>query len=167
MKNIKSFTIFNESYDENFNEFIVKNIFSDDVNVKNLWSMISEILQYMKHREPEMVDNFKHDLLTRSNTLKVATNYAIKLNTDGKLQDICDQLIKLRMEEKNNKHIIEMKVKNSTQAEDLKDVLTNKPWYNRVKINGHNLFVDIKTHTIDEIKTLIQTLPFKVEIINN
>lgn len=168
MKNIKSFKAFNESmsYDnEDFNEVIIKNMMSDDFKTKRIWSMVSDVYVRIKNKLPELVPSFISDILNKDNTLKVALKYALQANSDGSLQDVCDELIEMRNEEKSIKNIINLRVKNNVQAEDLKDILSSKPWFSRVKIKGHNLIVDIKNHTIDEIKSLFRTLPFGVEII--
>lgn len=168
MNKIKSFKVFNESlvYDEDFNEYLVKNMFSEDHFKSELWSIISDLVQYIKQFDQEILIDFRNDLLhdNKNNALKIALKYAMKISSD-KIQPIIDKLLKLKNETNDIKNVIKLNVKNIIQAEDLKHILESKPWYSKVKIEGHNLLVDIKNNTIEQIKNLLEHLPFQVTML--
>jgi len=171
MKHLQSFESYkkiNESniYDEDFNEYLVKNMLSDDAEKSEIWSTISDVLQYMKHKAPETLSDFRTALLNSKDALKTAIKYVIQINTDGGAQYLYDKLKNLKKDVSSVKGIIiKLKVKSILQAEDLKNLLESKPWYSKVKIEGHNLLVDIKNNTVEQISNLLSHLPFNVDIV--
>lgn len=166
MLNLLNYKTFESTvYDEDFNEYVVKNMLSDDVEKNQLWSLIADLLQLLKREHQlDLLSDFKNELMhdTRDNALKIAIDTALQLND---AEDILAKLWELKKGKQSVKNILKLRVKNILQAQDLKDILESKPWYNKVKIEGHNLLVDLKNNTVEEIKNLLQHLPFSVEMI--
>lgn len=168
MNKIKSFKKFNESlvYDEDFNEYVLKNMLSGDSIKTEVWSLISDLIQIMKHNDPDNLSSFRNELMhdNKDSALKIATKYALSLG--DKAQNVVDKLYALKAPVKDKvAELLKLKVKNVLQAEDLKNVLESKPWYSKVKIEGHNLLVDLKNNTKEQILNLIKHLPFTVTIL--
>lgn len=168
MNKIKSFKKFNEAlvYDEDFNEYILKNMLSGDSIKSEVWSLISDLIQVMKQHDPDNLSSLRNELMhdNKDSALKIATKYALALG--DKAQRIIDKLFALKspVQDTVTEHL-KLKVKNILQAEDLKNILESKPWYSKVKVEGHNLLVDLKNNTKEQISNLLKHLPFTVTIL--
>lgn len=168
---IKSFNTFNESYeyDSYFNEYLVKNMVAGENN--ELWSIISDLtFTLKKHNDLTVLATLKRNLLndTKNSTLKIALNACLSAGTQRpEIEKLYNELNTLKSKNVASvikSDIIRVKVENSLQAEDLKDVLESKPWHAKVKIEGLNLFIDLKNNTREEIVNVLTHLPFNATL---
>ena len=169
MRNLKPFKVYETMvYDEDFNEYIVKNMLSDDKKKSQLWHLIADLVYVLKSEHLlDLLADLKRNLMndTRDNALKIALNASNELSAKShNADDIHDQLMMLK-DERNLKNRIKIRVMNALQAENLKDLLEKKPWNNSVKIEGHSLLVDLKNNTIEQIKSLLSHLPFEATVV--
>jgi vacuolar-type H+-ATPase catalytic subunit A/Vma1 len=159
MKNIV--TIF-ERYSPELSELIVKNMMSSNVDNVKLWETINDLIAELKRlNQTDIVANLEKDLLDSSDELKTAISASLKATTHSEnFYRIIDKLKQMK-KDKTVVCKVTYKVKNSIQANIVKELVEKAPYRCAVTIKAVYIEVNCKNNTEEEINLLLKELPFE------
>lgn len=162
MKKILSFQTF-EKYNPEFSELIVKNIMSGNKENVELWETINDLILELKRLgQIEIVNDLENRLLDHRDELKLAISAGLKSTSQSEnLYKIMDKLKKIRKEKSTSEKAI-YKVRNSIQANLLKELVEKSPYNCKTVTKALIVEVDCKKNSVEEIDLLLKELPFEV-----